>query len=306
MHLEALLAAHGRVLTAAQLRSGLSRFRRDAVLRTGELVRLHPGVYACGPSADQPEVRWRAALAYTGWRGALSCETGLAAHGLVVPEARSRVHVVTGRDRRWRNEAGLMLHRRTGFEVSAAGVLRRDGLAVLPLERCLVDVWHPESTVDRRAAVITAVRARRTTPAAVRRALAGVAIADRAQLVHLLDLLAAGCHSELEIWGHQHVFTAPEMPAFVRQLRVVAGGAVHYLDLAHPDSRTAIELDGWRYHGSREQQEADRQRDARLAAAGWLSLRYTSVRLHREPAAVRLEVLAVIATRSGVRERSSA
>src|SRR5664280_2852446 len=53
--------------------------RRPADRRLG---RVHPDVYACGPGADDLTVRWRAALAYTGNRGALGYVSGLAAHGV--------------------------------------------------------------------------------------------------------------------------------------------------------------------------------------------------------------------------------
>jgi very-short-patch-repair endonuclease len=298
MDLEALLLGSGRVLTSADLRRTISRRRLDRALRTGELVRLHPGIYACGPNADQPAVRWRAALAYLQWHGVLSHSTGLAAHGLVGPHIAGPVHVVAGRDCHLRSDPSLVIHRRVGFTMSDAVPVSRHGLAALPLERCLVDGWQQRSFTHRREALILAVRERRTTSADVQRALHGVAVADRGHLEHLLELLAVGCHSELEIWGHLHIFTAAGMPTFTRQHRVAVDGAAYFLDLAHIESKTAVELDGWRYHGDREQRDRDLRRDACLAGAGWLTLRYSSSRLHGEPLAVRREVLAVIAARS--------
>lgn len=293
---DALLVERDFVLTSAELDRGLPRRSRDRAMRSGALVRMHPGIYACGAMADEPIIRWRAALAYTRWRGALSSCAGLRAHGMQLVLA-AQVQVVTGRDQQLRGDGGLVVTRRAGFDLRTADV--RHGLAVLPVELCLLDAWQqPRLRPSRREILIAAVSDRWTTPALIRRAAVGRAVADRAGLGRLLELLAGGCQSELEIWGHEHVFTAPEMPQLARQHRVITAGATYFLDLAHVETKTAVELDGWRYHGSREQRDRDLRRDARLAGAGWLTLRYTHVRLHQEPMAVRREVLDVIAARS--------
>ena len=52
-------------------------------------------------------------------------------------------------------------------------------------------------------------------------------------------------------------------------------GGSFELDFALVDHRIGIEVDGWAYHGSRRAFEADRARDADLAAAGWYVLRFT-------------------------------
>ena len=237
MDIEPLLAAHGRVLIAAQVNDALSRRQRAAALRTGVLVRVHPDIYACGPVADDLTVRWRAALAYTGNRGALGYVSGLAAHGVTPALIDDPVHVVTSRAVGLRGDARVVVHRRAHFDSDDADVVRRDGLAMLSIERCLIDTWQLRSPERRRAELITAVRGRRTSVERVRAELAGVAIPDRAELEQLLELLAAGCASELEmIWGHLHVFTGVTgagMPPFARQFRVTLGGSVRYIDLAH-------------------------------------------------------------------------
>ena len=50
--------------------------------------------------------------------------------------------------------------------------------------------------------------------------------------------------------------------------------------------RVIVELDGFAYHKSRAQFEADRRRDAKLTVAGYRVLRITQQRLHNEPEAV--------------------
>jgi len=305
--IEPLLAAHGRVLIAAQVNDALSRRQRAAALRTGVLVRVHPDVYACGPGADDLTVRWRAALAYTGNRGALGYVSGLAAHGVTPALIDDPVHVVTSRAVGLRGDARVVVHRRAHFDSDDADVVRRDGLAMLSIERCLIDTWQLRSPERRRAELITAVRGRRTSVERVRAELAGVAIPDRAELEQLLELLAAGCASELEIWGHLHIFTGVTgagMPPFARQFRVTLRGSVRYIDLAHVASKTAVELDGWQFHGGREQRDRDLRRDAQLAAAGWLTVRFTAARLRGDPDGVRRQVARCARSSPRVRQRT--
>ena len=46
----------------------------------------------------------------------------------------------------------------------------------------------------------------------------------------LVELLLLGCHSALEIWGHDHVFTGPGMPPSRAQVPVRLGQRTIYLD----------------------------------------------------------------------------
>ena len=73
---------------------------------------------------------------------------------------------------------------------------------------------------------------------------------------------------------------------------------MRYVDLAHFASKTAVELDGWQFQGGREQRDRDLRRDAQLAAAGWLTVRFTAARLRGDPDGVRRQVCAIIAVRS--------
>ncbi|MDQ3895961.1 MAG: hypothetical protein M3326_01715, partial [Actinomycetota bacterium] len=47
------------------------------------------------------------------------------------------------------------------------------------------------------------------------------------------------------------------------------GGFVARVDLAYPDDRLAIELDGFRWHAGRGPFRSDRLRRNRIEAAGW-------------------------------------
>jgi hypothetical protein len=55
------------------------------------------------------------------------------------------------------------------------------------------------------------------------------------------------------------------------------------VDFHWPAARLAVEVDGFRYHGTRRAFERDRARDAVLAAAGWRTLRFSYVQIVDRP-----------------------
>jgi hypothetical protein len=67
------------------------------------------------------------------------------------------------------------------------------------------------------------------------------------------------------------------LPQPMQQVQVVAGPKVYILDLAWPEFKIAIELDGFDPHGIlREAFDHDRERDLRLRRAGWDVIRITT------------------------------
>lgn len=63
----------------------------------------------------------------------------------------------------------------------------------------------------------------------------------------------------------------------------VGSGGSFEVDVAFPDQRVAVELDGWRYHRSERSFRSDRARDVELAAVGWVVLRFTHADVDRRP-----------------------
>ena len=111
------------------------------------------------------------------------------------------------------------------------------------------------------------------------------------------DLIAAGCHSPLELWGHQNVFTDRRLPPSRCQVRVVLPGGVVYLDRLYEAELVNVELDGAAYHGEKGQRERDLRRDAALAALGYLTVRFSHLRLHADSAGCIAELLTILAMR---------
>lgn len=77
-------------------------------------------------------------------------------------------------------------------------------------------------------------------------------------------------------------------------IRGRSGELVAVADFAHVGQRLVVEADGWAYHGSKEQQQADRRRDRALLLLGWRTVRYTTADILTRPDEVVAELLALL------------
>lgn len=306
--LEALVGQGGGLVTRAVATQVVPLWTLEADCRAGHLRRILPEVYvdaqlvvgSAGPllASVPPEVARRAVLAYAAGRGALSHLSALDVWGLRRQPAGGPVHLTVAAGSGVRSRESLVVHHRRDFAVRQPYVVIRRGVPVTGLDRSLVDAWPLLPPAERRAPAIRAVNDRFTTPARLAEALLRVPkLTGRAELRVLLDRLAAGCRSALEIWGHDRVLIGPGMPPLRRQVRVRVGGRTCYLDVYAEAERVNIELDGASTHGDPGQREIDLRRDALLATLGILVVRFTHRRLVHEPDEVRREVLAILATR---------
>jgi very-short-patch-repair endonuclease len=257
----------------------------------GRLVQVGPGRYATPAAARQ--WRTRVAAAVHGTEAVASHTTALALWGLLAAPP-GPVHVTVGLGASGRGSVGVVRHRGRDVDWHRRRV---GGLPVTSVERSLVDAWGGAGGADRatlRAAVITAVQERMCTPQSLAAELAvRPRLPGRRELRELVDLLVAGCRSELEIWGCLRVLRATGMPAFVQQRVVVVAGERFALDAAYDEVLLAVEMDGAAWHGSREQRERDIRRDALVATIGWQTLRFSYRRLTGAADACRQEIRAV-------------
>jgi len=81
-------------------------------------------------------------------------------------------------------------------------------------------------------------------------------------------------------------------PSLQHEVRDAAARVVARIDLAYPDERVAVELDGFRWHGTPRGQARDKARARRLAALGWLVLPATPADLAGDGALVARQVIA--------------
>lgn len=290
------LVGRHRVLTRAQALRTVAEHVIDDALRSGALVSLFPGVYVLPESSSDRDILRAAALAHRP-RGAISHTDALDVWGLPTSLGPS-VHLTVSGGESPTRHTHLTLHRRDGFLAAAPGVLVRRGLRVVRLEQAIVESWPLLPDIDRRVPAIVAVRDRRTTGARLLRVLAANRFtAGAAEQRRVFTLTASGVHSPLELWGHDRVFSDPRLPASRCQVPVRLPTGVVYLDRLYDAELLNAELDGAAYHGQPGQRERDLRRDAALAALGYLTVRFSHQRLHRDPAGVVAELLAILATR---------
>lgn len=290
----AALAANGGVLDRARARAAVAGHVLDDAVRSGAVVVVFRGVYcAAGRQRDRDIRRCAALLAVPG--SALSHTDGLAITRLVddgaLPDGPVHLSVGPG-TRRPGRQPGLRVHRRTAF----APLHLTTGYVIVDPHQAVVDSWPLLGDEVRRSILVGAVRDGLLSTGRVRQNL-GRNTDGAAEIRRLLDLVDAGCHSELEIFGLTRVFDHPSLPRSVAQRRVRLRDRTVVLDRAYDDVMVAVELDGAAYHFGRRQRERDMRRDAALAALGWLVLRFSYRRIVADPDGVRREVAAVIAAR---------
>ncbi|MEX1281358.1 MAG: DUF559 domain-containing protein, partial [Acidimicrobiia bacterium] len=69
-------------------------------------------------------------------------------------------------------------------------------------------------------------------------------------------------------------------------------------DLAYPDLRIAIELDGRHWHDRPDAFQTDRERDRMAARHGWVVVRFTWLDLQRDPAGFIRTIVDLLASRT--------
>lgn len=269
----------------------------DQAVSTGRLRAILPMVYV-DPAYDLDRTTLiRAALRYTRGTAALSHTTALAVWGLPAP-SQGPVHLTVGSTARFRGSPAVRVHRSDGFRPSPPLAVVRSGWPVTRLETSIVDSWPLLDADAKRAPAIVSVARRLTTPARLRAAVeCRPRLAGRRILAELIDKLAAGCRSELELWGYDVVFRDPALASLRRQVPVRVPHGQIYLDLYDEETRTNFELDGAEHHAGPADRERDLRRDAALAAMGIAVVRFTHERLVRDPAEVCAQAVAIIAAR---------
>ena len=211
MHDLGALLGPKRATSTAALTSVADAGTVSRWIRSGRLVRLHPGCVTLPELADDWILRAHAATGYTG--GALSHMSALAVHG-VVDNYVTRLDVTVPMDRRVHTSRWLRIHR----TARPCAVVHVAELPATTVPRALVDPWgaaHADRAVPTfaevaRAAVLRATReGRASVPVMVPELASRPELPGRAALSEMLDLIRGGCQSELEILGCARCSTCP-------------------------------------------------------------------------------------------------
>jgi very-short-patch-repair endonuclease len=283
---------HGLFSSDDADRCGISRRSLDRRLGAGLLVERQPGVLSPPSTPYDVRAAGRAALLSVGERGMLSHLSAASEWQLrrelparpciTLPWARTvpelwDVEVVRSRHlegvRRVLNGVAVTSPPRTVVDVGR--VLDRDGVEsvlAVALQRGLVAV------PDVEQALTTAWRTAGT--GLVRDVLRQYDPAWESVLSARLGRLLRAAGLDL-------------IPSF--EVHDRTGRLVAVADFAAPARRLVVEADGWAYHGSKEQQQADRRRDRTLLLLGWTTVRFTTADILERPDLVIAELSALLA-----------
>ena len=258
---------YGVVARRQLLEAGVSGSAIDS--RIGSVLHsLHAGVYAVGTPQLLTEGRWLAGVLAHGPGAALSHRAAAALWGLR-PAWREWLEVSAPRHANRR--PGIVLHRCRSLEVTT-----HRGIPVTTPARTLVDVADVvRPRVLKKVLEQAEILRLDGTPVPIpgRRGY-GRLVAALAELGPTVALT----RSELED-AFLALCADAGLPAPAANL-TIDGMEIDFVWRSH---RLAVEVDSWRYHGTRAAFGRDRRRSARLQLAGWGLLRFTDADIVGDP-----------------------
>lgn len=278
------------LITGEQARDcGLSRYQIRHRVETGLWKQLHPKVFFVAGHPIGPRQRLLAATLQTG--GVASHLSAAWAYGWV-DQPPDRPHVTCVRSSNAR-AGSVHIHRSVWVERTALGVL-----PIATACRTLLDIAGKFRRGELERIVLQAVRHQNVTGQqlvnalnlSVHRARRGARLLQQVAL-SLLD--QPGTESPLEDLMLTRVLAAG-LPR--PEIQYQAEG--YRLDLAWPDRKVAIEVDGHAWHATPSQLDRDHRRQNRLELAGWIVLRFSWGRLMDEPDQVIEEIRSALASRA--------
>lgn len=114
--------------------------------------------------------------------------------------------------------------------------------------------------------------------------------------------LARDCRPGIEAESErrlQRLLEQAGVRGWVANHPVRVGGHRFRLDVAFPGLRLDVEVDGWAYHRTKEQRQADAERDNLLTLAGWRVLRFTWEDVRDRPDYVLAMIRSALLARTG-------
>ncbi len=270
-------------------RLGVSKATVEHRVRSGIWHRLHRCVYCLGDPDLIPLARESGALLAVGDGATISHESAAAVWGLI--DGRPALVHVTLTGRRARSRHGIDIHH---VDLEPRDIATRHHLAITSVARTISDLAAATSSSHLDYVLDAALTRRLITEDSLRQAL------ERAPANHKGAATVRAClgHTGLtRSEGERRLRALLKAAELAQPLanQYVAGLLV---DFYWPESNLVLEVDGFRFHGSRAAFERDRRRDQRLAAAGIQVIRITWRQLDQEPMAVLARVAQALAQRA--------
>jgi hypothetical protein len=269
---------HGLVTFDQAREAGFTRHQILNRVQTGKWTRTRVGVFAVNGAPATWEQAAMAAVLVAGPEAVASHTTAGVLWGLPNVFHEVTFEISTPRPRRVR-QPGVRVHRTVRFLEMEHTV--RDAVPVTSVARTLIDLSGSMSVEQLGIATDYARRHLFLTLAALQRSVAGLYPAPGRRLSRIHAVLRARLelHNETESGLEMRVLraiVAAGLPEPVQQYWVDVGGKRRRIDLAYPDLKLAIEVDGYGPHSPRSAFDADRVRENELELINWDRLHFTS------------------------------
>lgn len=264
---------HGVVTVAQAAEVGITRDAMARRARDQRWIRMHPGVYVMPGHPDTHERPLMAGLLFLGRGAVLGVRSAGHLWGLIDQPPLVPEYLVPHERRRGRAGVVKVIRSRT---LERKDITSIGPLVVTRIDRTLCDLAAILSEDDLREAVARAGQRSVDWPrrVAIRTAQLPALPGRTLLMAAVRDVLGEGrTDSVLErrartLLKRHGLHPAPGVYPLVVQGRLIA-----MLDIAFPDHRVAIEVDGFAHHASPAQLRADHARQNRIVAAGWTVLR---------------------------------
>jgi very-short-patch-repair endonuclease len=281
----------GQVARRQLVRMGVGRGAIRYGLRCGRIVETFYEVYAPGGRALPALWREMGATLTCGDGAFVNGRASLVAWG-VWSRPEPLIDVTVPYDRNPRR-AGVRLHRRKGID--RRDVTELDGVPVATPAFALFEIATDLTFDDFERAFDDALTKRVMRLAEAQDTLARHASQPGARLYsefalpeHGLQITASRAEQLMKAIIRPSGLSMPE--SNIRRGRIIP-------DFYWRGEKVIVEIDGYRTHGTRRAFEADRARDAKLAAEGWIVIRFTWRQLENEPALVLTRLAQTLAIR---------
>lgn len=291
--LTAFLDDNRHAFTRAELRSRWTRTALEKAVTSGAATRVLPGVYAARQHVADPRVRGEALNL---WHPD-GLVTGLLALHLYASDLP--------------RPSAVQLRVPHGFRPAAPNWLRicqgepqyrwayPGGVRCTVPALALLDAWRLAPATERENLLWEALWVKVCTwRELVREVKKAPRIAGRRDLKRILGWFAAGAKSPLEVRAKYETFADARFREFAWQvdLRLASRGVT--VDMLHQATKTVVELDGDKYHSTRDKRDDDRERQTLLVAAGYAVVRFGWRDVVDRPEWCRKQVLTTLASRS--------
>lgn len=287
---------HSLITTDDLRRCGGTFDHAERRVRGGRWSKVERNVYLINGVAASPTTKLHAAVLAAG-PGAVVSHFAAAALWGIPGFPNGVIELTVPRGRRYRRGA-FRTHEST--DLDRCRVLQREGMPVTDPARTLLDVGryvgrqrlHLSAEWCRREQLVTWADLIEVLRRHARRGRPGVRKLRGEILAHAHREEVTDSDLELLVIA---VLLEHGLPEPVLHHRVFDGGRfVAEVDLAYPDQRIAIELDG-RHHLLPEVREVDLARQNDLVLLGWTVLRFSWDRFKQHPDRVVSEVRAALA-----------